>query len=226
MRIRLTSGGKGASMLEKGWDRPQPWGTWMSGNEAAIIIGLDGPSRGDVELLVEARAQPIEKAEQPMVIVSFNSVELGRWQLPAQAGDIRRRFIVPEAVVNRSTEGHLEFKIPSTSPTPAIFGVQGLALRDARLLTSFLGYVDSCAADGLSGWALAEDVPVSVGVSVNGEPIAVRFKSVERPDLAASNLPTGAGFELKPVAPLLPGSKVDVRFANGRPLRGSPCEIK
>jgi hypothetical protein len=198
----------------------------MSGNEAAIIIGFDGPSRGDVELLVEARTQPIEKAEQPMVIVSFNSVELARWQLPSQAGEVRRRFILPEAVVNRSTEGHLEFKIPSTAPTPTVFGVQGLTLRDARLLTSFLGFVDGCDVDLISGWALAEDVPVSVAASIGGKPVAAELSSVERPDLASSKLPTGAGYELKPLKPLAKGTKVEIRFPTGRPLQGSPCEIK
>jgi putative transposase len=223
MEVRLTSYGGVSGMLEHGWDRPQPWGTWMSGNDASIILGFDGPAPGDVELLVEARAQPIPDKDSPTIVVRFNDAELGRWRLPAEARELRRRFIVPEDVFNRSTEARLSFAISADQPTPTVFGVQSLQLRDARLLTNFKGFVDSCTQGKLVGWAIAEDTPVSIGASIGGEPVRAALTNVERPDLASHGLPIDAGFELTPATPITGGSTVDVRFANGQPLTGSPC---
>ena len=222
--IRLTSYASVSSLLDAGWDRPQPWGTWMTGNNASILLGFDGPARGDVDLLLEARTQPVEGIEPPTIIVRFNDAELGRWHLPAQARRLRRRFIIPEAVFNRSTDAHLSFEIPANSPTPTVFGVEALSLRDARHLTDFKGFLDRCNQGKLVGWAVAENTAVSVTASVNGQPIKAVLSSLERPDLASQGLPGDAGFVLTPAQPIAPGSKVEVRFANGRPLMGSPCQ--
>lgn len=223
MSVRLNSYGSVSSMMESGWERPQPWGTWMTGNKASIILGFDGAARGDVELLLEARTQPIQGAKPATLIVRFNGAELGRWRLPAQARKLRRRFIVPGPVFNRSTEGQLAFEIPSDTSSATVFGVQALSLRDARLLHDFKGFVDACAPDKLVGWAVAEDSAVSVIASANGEPLKAVLTNVERPDLAPHGLPTDAGFVLTPEKPIASGTTVEVRFANGRPLVGSPC---
>jgi hypothetical protein len=187
-------------------------------------MGFDGPSRGDVELLLEGRTQPVDGIDPPSVVVRFNDAELGRWRLPAQARDVRRRFIVPEAVFNKSLEARLTFEVSTGATEQTVFGLQGLTLRDARLLTNFKGFVDSCSKESVVGWAIAEDTAVSITASVNGEPVKAVLSSVERPDLASHGLPIDAGFELRPEKPLAAGSKVEVRFANGRPLIGSPCE--
>jgi hypothetical protein len=222
--IRLNSYSSVSSMVEKGWDKPQPWGTWMSANNASVVFGFDGPSRGDVELLIEGRTQPLQGGDPPTVIVRFNDAELGRWRLPAQAGQLRRRFIVPAGAFNRGTEGRLSFEISSATPTSSVFGVQALSLRDVRFLANFKGFVDVCTPDKLAGWAVADGAPVSVTANVNGKPIAAQLSNLERHDLAERGLPNDAGFELKPETPIPAGSKVEVTFANGRPLRGSPCK--
>jgi putative transposase len=222
--IRLNSYGSVSTLLKGGWDRPQPWGTWMSGNSASILLGFDALARGDVDLLLEARTQPLQGIEPPTVIVRFNDAELGRWQLPAQARRLRRRFIIPAAVFNRRTDAQLSFEIAATSPTPTVFGVEGLSLRDARHLTDFKGFLDHCSQGKLVGWAIAENTAVSVTASVNGQPIKAVLTSMERPDLASKGLPDDAGFVLTPAQPIAAGSRVEVRFANGRPLIGSPCQ--
>ena len=215
--IHVTSG-----MLDGGWDTSEPWGSWMTGKEARITVGLDGPSRADVALLIEGRTRLLPGKYPATLVVRFNSVELGRWHLPAQAGDVRRSFIVPLAVFNRTTEGQLSFEVLESAPTAA-FGLQSVSVRDVRQLTGFRGSLESCTIEKFRGWAVTEDAPVSVGASVNGEPVAAVFSSVERPDLASHGLPTGAGFELRPEKPLPAGSTVEVRFADGHPVQGSPC---
>ncbi len=88
---------------------------------------------------------------------------------------------------------------------------------------SFKGVVDHCRSDELVGWAVAEGAPVSVTATANGAPLAATFTSAERPDLSAHGLPVGAGFRLKPLQPIPAGSSVEVRFANGGRLGGTPC---
>jgi hypothetical protein len=223
MTVRFNTYRSYASTMEQGWKKPESWGTWMAGSSASVLLGFDGPSRGDVELLVEARARAPQSAEPATVIVRFNDAELSRWQLPAQARDLRRRFIVPAAVFNRSTAAQLSFELAGTAKDADVFGLQSVELRDAVRLSKFRGYLDRCERDKIVGWAVAEDTAVSVAASIGGKPLPGALVNVERGDLASHGLPTDAGFELKLGQPIAPGSTVEVRFANGQRLIGSPC---
>jgi hypothetical protein len=221
--VRLNSFSSVSGSLAKGWDKPQPWGAWMVGSQASVMIGVEGPSRGDVELLIEGKTQPVQGVDPPTITVRFNDAELGRWRLPAQAGPLRRRFIVPAAIFNRGTDARVSFELPST-PASSVFGVQALSLRDVRFLANFRGFVDTCTREMLGGWAVADGAPVSVVASVDGKPIAAEWTNLDRDDLASRKIPADAGFVLKPQTPIAAGSKVELRFANGRPLNGSPCK--
>jgi hypothetical protein len=221
--VRLNSYSSISGSMAKGWDKPQPWGTWMVGSQASVTLGVDGPSRGDVELLIEGKTQPVQGVDPPTVTVRLNDAELGRWRLPAQAGPLRRRFIVPAAIFNRGTDARVSFDLAST-PASGVFGVQSLSLRDVRFLANFRGFIDTCTQEKLGGWAVADGAPVSVVASVDGKPIAAEWTNLERNDLASRKIPADAGFVLKPETPIASGSKVEVRFANGRPLNGSPCK--
>ena len=169
MTVRFNTYRSYASTMEQGWKKPEAWGTWMAGSSASVLLGFDGPSRGDVELLVQARAP--QSAEPATVIVRFNDAELSRWQLPAQARDLRRRFIVPAAVFNRSTAAQLSFELAGNAQGSDVFGLQSVELRDAVRLSKFRGYLDHCDRDKLTGWAVAEDSAVSVAASVDGQPL-------------------------------------------------------
>jgi putative transposase len=223
LSVRTNSYGAVSSTMDKGWGRPESWGTWMMGETASILLGFDGPSRGDVELLIEARVRPPGDASDQTMVVRFNDAELGRWRLPARPTLLRRRFIVPQAVFNRSTAARVEFELPGNAPWSSSFGLHALSMRDARLLHNFRGFVDSCSPKKLVGWAVAEGSAVSIAASAGGEPLKATLTSVERLDLAKHGLPVDAGFELVLDEPVAPGSEIDVRFANGRPLTGSPC---
>jgi hypothetical protein len=225
MSVRLDSSGGPASTLDKGWSRPQTWGRWMTAATASILLGFDGPARGDVELLVEARARLAEGQPEQTLIVRFNDAELGRWQLPKEARDLRRRFIVPIAAFNKSMAARLTFAWAGKAPLSAVFGLEAVSLRDARFLHDYKGFVDSCRAGKLVGWAVGEGAAVSVAAGIDGAPVAATFVNTSRPDLAAHGLPTDAGFEMTLAEALPAGTEIDVRFANGRPLQGSPCKL-
>jgi putative transposase len=223
LSVRANSYGSVSSTLGNGWGRPQSWGTWMIADKGSIMLGFDGPSLGDVELLIEARVRPGHDGSEQTMTVRFNDAELGRWQLPKRPTLLRRRFIVPRAVFNRSTAARVDFELPGDPTVAANFGLQALSLRDARLLRNFRGFVDSCSPNKLAGWAVAEGSAVSIAASVDGEPLKATLTNVERLDLAKHGLPADAGYELVLDEPVAPGSEIDVRFANGRPLTGSPC---
>lgn len=224
MDMSVNSYGALNSTMDKGWSPPQGWGRWMEGGSASILLGFDGPARGDVELLLEARTRLAKGQPDETLVIRFNEQELGRWSLPKQNGPVRRRFIVPRDVFNRDTAAQLSFALDGRAPLSPIFGLEAVSLRDVRFLHDYRGFVDSCSNGELVGWAVAEGLPVTVAASVEGKPLSYTQISRERPDLPAHGLPEGAGFQLKLVEPVPPGTAIDVRFANGRSLIGSPCK--
>lgn len=208
--------------LDKNWGTREVWGAWMSGTSAALMLGFDGPAEGDVELLVEGRVRPGPESDNAEVIIRYNDAELGRWRISPKLPQLRRRFIVPGEVFNRSTLGTLSFV--TNGKGNAGFGLEGISMRDVRPLAQFRGFVDHCAPDKLGGWAVGENVPVTVVASVDGAPLQAVFQNVGRPDLQSHGFPVDAGFEIRPAEPIAVGSRVEVRFPNGRHLNGSPCQ--
>ncbi len=224
MNVRVNSYGSLTSTMDKGWGRPETWGRWMEGASASMLLGFDGPARGDVELLVEGRARLAPGQPDQILIVRFNDTELGRWRLPKESGRVRRRFIVPNAAFNQSTAAHLTFSLAERAPLSAVFGLEAVSLRDARFLHDYRGFVDSCTNNKLIGWAMAEGTAVNVVASVDGKPLAATLTSITRADLAKQGLPSDAGYELLLAEPVAPGSAIDVHFPGGRSLIGSPCK--
>lgn len=220
---RGNSYGSISSTMDRGWGDPESWGTWMSGEESVVLLGFDGPARGDVELFIEARSRPVAQEGAQSVVVYFNDQELGRWMLPDEPQQLRRRFIVPRDVFNASTVARLVFAGPATASAKTPFGLEALSLRDARFLRNFKGFLDQCETDKLIGWAVASGSAVSVTAKVNGKPIEATFTTVARPDLPSHGLPGDAGFKLTPLEPIAAGSTVEVQFTNGKLLRGTPC---
>ena len=213
-----------SGIMDRGWKTPNAWGAWMKGNSASILLGFDGPAADDVEMLIEARTRSTRGKIPPTFSVRFNDSEIGQWRMPREARQLRRRYIIPKPIFNRSTVGHLTFKNMSDKPSSYQFGLKAVTLRDAQRLFNFKGFVDHCRTDRIVGWAVAEDSAVNVTATVNGEPLKATFINVERPDLKSHGLPVAAGFDLLPRKPISAGSKIDVLFANGRPLIGSPCQ--
>jgi hypothetical protein len=222
--VRLASHSFVSGTMDNGWKRPEAWGTWMKGPAASIFLGFDGAASGDVELLLEARTRS-KKGKRPQTLsIRFNGSEIGQWRLPRKTRKLRRRYIIPRSVFNRSTVGQLTFKSINGKRPSAQFGLEAVALRDARRLLNFKGHVDVCHTKRIVGWAVASDSAVNVTATVNGKPLQATFVNIDRPDLGRHGLPVAAGFKLIPHKPISVGSTIDVQFANGRSLIGSPCQ--
>jgi len=224
--VRLGSHSFVSGTMDNGWKRPESWGTWMMGRTASILFGFNGPASDDVELLLEARTRSKKGKSPPTLSVRFNGTEIGQWRLPRETRRVRRRYIISKSVFNRSTVRRLTFTSISGKRSSAQFGLEAVALRDAPRLFNFKGHVDHCRTQHIVGWAVGADSPINVTATVNGKPLQATFANVERPDLASHGLPVAAGFKLIPHKPIAGGSTIDVRFANGRPLHGSPCQAK
>jgi putative transposase len=223
MDVRANSNGARVSTMDEGWGQTQSWGRWMEGDSASILLGVDGPARGDVELLLEARTRLAKGRPDETLVVRFNEQEIGRWRLPKQGGSVRRRFVVPRDVFNRETAAKLTFVLDGEVPPSPVFGLEAASLRDVRFLHDYRGFVDSCSNDEVVGWAVAEGLPVTVAASVGDKPISYTQTSSERPDLPEHGIPEDAGFQLKLAEPVPAGTAIDVRFADGRRLTGAPC---
>lgn len=207
-------------ILDSGWGKREAWGVAMQKPEANVTLGFDGPAAGDVELLTEARLQGGEDA---LIAVRYNDIELGSWLMSPKWRLWRRRFIIPKHVFNRRMDGILSFEVQKGRAGQ--FGIEGIVMRDATGLGVHKGFLDRCTPDVLTGWAVGNDTPINVFATLDGDVLPAAFVSVHRPDLEALGLPPDAGFELKLEKPLPLGSRVEVRFANGRHLSGSPCQL-
>lgn len=223
-KVRFDSSSAVSGTMDDGWSSLEAWGTWMKQHAASILLGFDGPAEGDVELLIDARTRPTDGTTPAILSVQFNDVEIARWWLSRETRSLRRRYIIPKAIFNRSSVGRLTFILMGETLSSTQFGLEAVELRDARRLTAFNGHVDRCTTNDIAGWAVAEDSAVNVAATINGEPLKAIFVNVERPDLEAHGLPVAAGFKLMPPRPISPGSTINVLFANGRSLKGSPCQ--
>lgn len=218
---QANSFGSALVAMDRGWEAGEKSSNWISGQDASARLAVQKPSRGSVEVLVEGEAKAQRNgASVGTLIVDFDAHELGRLDLSENMRRFRHRFIVPQNIFNTSRDHRLTFRLEDGNRPVRI---ESVALRDAEVLSEFDGHLDLCAADKLQGWAIADGLPVSVAVTVNGEAVEATVTNVARPDLAAADIPISAGFNLVPSAPIPAGSEVVVRYPNGAPLRGPTC---
>ena len=219
VELRLDHRLEAPKNLMHGWAGVEPWGIWMKGSEAGVIFALDGPAKDNLILLIEGRKR---ESNRPSTLrLQFNNTEIGRWQLPQEARSLRRQFVIPTDVLNSSSEARLSFE--SIDHSDANFGVERLWLHDVSRSSGFMGVLDLCSSDQLSGWAVADDAPLNVMITSRDRPVPGTLTNVERPDLPKHGLPLEAGFVFRPANPLPKGTKIDVRFPDGKFLEHSPC---
>jgi hypothetical protein len=211
--------------VQEGWAKPEAWGISMSRKQAAVVVDFDGPAAEDVLMLIEARVRLAEGQATTLLLVRFNDVEIGRWRLAGPARSLRRNFLIPGAVFNRSQTARISFEFVDGSGPAQNFGLERLWLRDAQHISEARGSLDRCTPGQLQGWAVVEDSATTVVALVNKTALSATLTNVERPDLPPHGLPADAGFVLEPSTPLPAGTTIDVRLPNGHELSGSPCRL-
>jgi hypothetical protein len=211
-----------SAALTDGWGKQEPWGVWMAGREATIAPETTVRARDDIQLILEGRGPaPGRRPRRLQVLVNDSSV--GEFDLAASRGDVAQRLVVDKDVFNRRWPPAIRLRLDGDEPEG--FGVRRISMRDASQIRLTRGFVDGCEEGRVYGWASADNLPVPVIISANGERLTGRLKSIERPDLARLSISSSAGFELEFAKPLPKGTEVHVVFPGGRPLDQSPCRI-
>lgn len=85
--VRFDDSSSDGAILDKGWGKGEVWGTPMRQANAAVVLGFEGPSAGDVDLFIEAH---LDGSGSSLVIVRYNETELARWQLSPKPSLWRR----------------------------------------------------------------------------------------------------------------------------------------
>lgn len=209
--------------LERGWGQTETWGTPLAETSASVLVGFDGPMRGDVELLIQVESRKRIGRPQALVL-RFNDAELGRWEIGNEPRQARRRFVIAKDVANADTVGRFSLEYLGPAARASNVGLVSLALRDLRPRMGKRGFVDQCDSEAIAGWAVVDNVGSAVTAKIDGEPLPHTLSTTVREDLAALGLPEDSGFVLTPKRPIPSGARIDVEFFDGRPLRKSPCQ--
>lgn len=225
--FRFTRGSSAVSILDRGWGRAETSGAPLARSGASVQLGFDGLARGDIDLLLEVEAgiprDPPSSAPDTL-IVSFNGDTIGRWRLPSAPRHIKRQFVISKEIFNKSSaSARLNFETSNGQVPNVGFALVSLSIADVRRRSEARGHVDECTNQRIVGWAASSDAAAAVVIKSEGAPIEAEVLNVERSDVAKDGLPVDAGFEIKPRTVLATGTKVEVMFADGRQLSGSPC---
>lgn len=225
--FRFTRGSSAVSILDRGWGRAEAWGAPLVRSGASVQLGFDGLARGDINLLLEAEAGMLRdppSSASDTLIVRFNGDSIGRWRLPSAPRRIQRQFVIPKEVFNKSSaSARLHFETANGQVPSAGFALVSLSIADLSRRLEARGHVDECTNQRIVGWAASPDAAAAVVIKSEGAPIEAEVLNVERSDVAKEGLPVDAGFEIKPRTALAKGAKVEVMFADGGQLSGSPC---
>lgn len=211
-----------SAAMTAGWGKQEPWGVWMSARQATVTLEPEARAREDVNLVFEGRGPEPGRAAR-LLRVLVNGTFVGEVELAAQRGDIARRLLVPHDALNRRWPPQITFELDQADARG--FGLRRVVLSDAARFRQARGFVDACDQSKVVGWAMADDLATPVIVVANGERLAGRLRTIDRPDLAAERLPRDAGFELTFSKPLPKGTEVHVTLPGGRTLEHSPCRI-
>jgi hypothetical protein len=217
VRVSLRADTLRYATLSEGWGRTSIDGTVMQAKSATITVPLPNAPVEDLVLDVEAMAstKPV-----PHLEVRVQDRQLDRWPV---AKSRVKRLVLPMAVAGTAPKLTLTFV---TDGKPGTITVSDLIILGISNVGDFASHVDSCTAGFLSGWAKAGSAAFPVTVRRVGVPDLTVMPNVERQDLEAAGFPRDAGFHVELKPPPKPGESIEVRFASGPHLRGSPCRYK
>ncbi|CAB3789239.1 hypothetical protein LMG28614_02830 [Paraburkholderia ultramafica] len=125
----FSSGGTGIAALGSGWSQPEPWGCWMLGDEAQLVLHSNYPG---CDLVVEGYAKGFVRppASRTVISVTVNGMAVGHFALNASFDDQPFHFSVPKELLNRTAVLRISFT-PQDPCSPQEIGMGS----DPRLLS-------------------------------------------------------------------------------------------
>ena len=126
--IDFTESGDAVLFTREGWCHPEPWGTWIEGDEGVLKIQLDRIPERDVTLSAAVKGLVSRSLRTVEAGVHINGEALAKWEM--NSGEFKPyRLIIPAAKL-QSGECVIAFKIRDPR-SPAQLGLGG----DKRLLS-------------------------------------------------------------------------------------------
>ncbi|MFV0295903.1 MAG: hypothetical protein ACK5JT_07260 [Hyphomicrobiaceae bacterium] len=198
-----------------GWGATSRLGTVIAQSKAVLDVPMPEPATEG--LIADVVARPDHAAAPSRLALDVNGVAVGQWVLKQPRA---RRWLIPaEAVKGKSI---LHVTISTNRPGAVI--VQEIRFKDPGSLTIFAGHVDTCQAGTIVGWAISGDMPAPLTVYRNGVPTLSFVPDIVRPGVTKVAEMDGVGFQVALKPQVKPGEKVEVRFPNGKPVRGAVCK--
>lgn len=203
--------------LGSGWGVIGRTGTPVAAPTAKLEVPLPGQPRDDMVIDVMAGLTPSSDGQPAEVDITVNGQRLGGWKI---ASGKSKRLLLPAKTAALRNPLQITF---AASSKPGAVEIRELTIRDVSLLGDFAGHVDVCSRSEVAGWAKSGDGPGPIVLVRNGKSTRTIIPAVDRPDLPPAGHPLDAGFVVPLNPPAAPGEAIEVRFANGTPVRGVRC---
>jgi hypothetical protein len=120
--VDFTSGGRGTELLRGVWSKPDNYGAWTMGEQAALQIRLEDVPKGPVPAaFVVSDCVVAESAPNLSVTVEANGHEVGDWKFGPERTPHVRTVELPEAAISPSGAVNLTFHVAQPR-TPSSLG--------------------------------------------------------------------------------------------------------
>jgi hypothetical protein len=98
--ISFKSGGASQHNKLEGWSDVEPWGTWMIGNEAQVMIPTSLQMQGDLTLIVNSWAFLSGHHKQLKLDIKANNIYVGTWNYHIDNNSIQARSLqIPRSAI-------------------------------------------------------------------------------------------------------------------------------
>ncbi len=141
--IRFGIGGNSEAYATAGWSGPEAWGRWSAGNSARLVLRLDAPPTGDLQLEAVAGALFGGRRQSTSASVSVNGVEVGVWNFTPDDSPGPRQVVVPRELVSESGDMIVEFAVDYPVSPKAL----GLSTDARQLALSFQSLIVKAAGE-------------------------------------------------------------------------------
>ncbi|MGO8867120.1 MAG: hypothetical protein ACLQME_11520 [Alphaproteobacteria bacterium] len=120
--VRFGIGGDAEAYMTSGWSGPEAWGRWSVGRTAQLVLRVDPPSSGDLQLDAVVGALIGGARQSVSATIAVNGVTVGEWHFAGGSGPAPRQVIVPRHLVSGTGDMVVEFTVDDPV-SPAALGM-------------------------------------------------------------------------------------------------------
>jgi hypothetical protein len=135
--IDFKKGGNGSQYQGKGWSWPEEYGTWTDGDRADLILQLDQPPAGPLQLVLRGKAFVTPAWPRQDVTVLANDRQIGLWTFTGEPTGAQRSAAIPATLLDSR---YLKLSLRIADPrSPLSAGLSadprrlGILVHDVRL---------------------------------------------------------------------------------------------